>query len=83
MLIFLIEFTSFSTTNHRDLAAAEGRGRRELHLRDQLHGDGHPHARGHLAPQLGTRPRQVPPGVQFNRHFWDIPKPLRLSSYYV
>ena len=49
-----------STADNRDLAAAQSRGRRELHLRDQLHSDGDPDAGGHLAPQLGPRARQVP-----------------------
>ena len=52
--------SSFSATDNRGLAAGQSRGRRELHLRDQLHRDGDPDARGHLAPQLGSRARQVP-----------------------
>ena len=60
---------SSSSTDNRHLAAAQSGGRRELHLRHQLHGDGDPDARGHLAPQLGPRARQVPPGRQFNRTF--------------
>ena len=66
-LIIIPPPSTFSSSDNRGVAAAQSRGRREHHLRDQLHGDGDPDARGHLAPELGPRARQVPPDEHADR----------------